>query len=110
MAREVSFWKDNGAGNLQDASGTFNFEGQVRLVPVMIGAQYYFSQPDKKTRLYAGATGGVVLVNNKRQLSFVAPDAGSISEVEDASGGTVVSKPFVGLEIAKTSKMSLKEC
>lgn len=103
---EVSFWKDQGAGNLQGAGGTFKYEGQVRLVPIMIGSQYYFSQPKTKTRLYAGATAGVVLVNVKDQYSLVSPGAGSTSEVEDASGGTVMSKPFVGLEIANNSKMS----
>ncbi len=103
---EVGFWKDKGAGNLQGAGGTFNYEGQVRLVPIMIGSQYYFSQPKTKTRLYAGATGGVVLVNVKDQYSLVSPGAGSNSQVDDASGGTFVSKPFVGLEIANNSKMS----
>ncbi len=103
---EVSFWKDKGTGHLQDEFETRNFEGQVRLVPIMIGSQYYFNQPEKKTRLYAGATGGVVLVNVKNQFSLVAPGAGSISEVEELSGSDVVGKPFVGLEIAKNSKMS----
>jgi len=72
----------------------------------MIGSQYYFSQPKTKIRLYASATAGVVLVNVKDQYSLVSPGAGSTSEVEDASGGTVMSKPFVGLEIANKSKMS----
>jgi hypothetical protein len=94
---EVGFWKDQGAANLQYESRT----DQVRLVPIMIGSQYYFSQPGMKTRFYAGATGGVVLVNVKNQYSF-----GAISQAADLSGGSVVTKPFAGLEIANTSKMS----
>ncbi len=103
---EVGFWKDKGAGNLQGAGGTFNYEGQVRLVPIMIGSQYYFSQPKTKTRFYAGATGGIALVNVKDQYALSTLATGSTSQVDDASGGTFLSKPFVGLEIATNSKMS----
>jgi hypothetical protein len=103
---EAGFWKDQGSGNLQGAGGNFNYESQVRLVPIMIGSQYYFSQPKTKARFYAGAIGGVVLVNVKDQYSLVSPGAGSNSQADDASGGTVMSKPFVGLEIANNRKMS----
>ncbi len=94
---EVSFWKDKGAGSLQNESIT----DQVRLVPIMIGSQYYFSQPKAKTRFYAGGTGGVVLVSVKSEYRL-----GQLSQAADLSGGSVVTKPFVGLEIANTSKMS----
>ncbi len=103
---EVSIWNDQGAGNLRDVSGTLSFEDRIRLVPIMIGSQYYFSQPKTKTRLYAGATGGVVLVNVKSQISLVAPGAGPISDASTSSGSDFVSKPFIGLEIANARKMS----
>lgn len=102
---EVSIWKDQGGGHLQGQGGTFNFNNQVRLVPIMLGSQYYFSQPKMKTRLYAGATGGVVLVNVKTDMSLVATDAAPFSDVSSSSGSDFVSKPFVGLEIANTNKM-----
>jgi hypothetical protein len=72
----------------------------------MIGPQYYFSQPEQKTRFYAGATGGVVLVNIKNQHSVVELGAGSASEIDDLSGRDFVGKPFVGLEIAEKDRMS----
>lgn len=103
---EVSLWNDKGAGSLLNEFGTWTFEDQVRLVPIMIGSQYYFSQPGTQTRLYAGATGGVVLVNVKSQLSLAAPGAGQFSENSDTTGSDFVGKPFVGLEITNNSKMS----
>jgi hypothetical protein len=45
----------------------------------------------KKNRLHAGATGGIVLVNVKSQVSLV----GSNSEAADQSGNDFVGKPFV---------------
>jgi hypothetical protein len=94
---EVSLWKDKGTGSLQNES----ISDQVRLVPIMVGSQYYFSQPAAKTRFYAGATGGLVLVNVESEYRL-----GTLSQTADLSGNSVVTKPFVGLEIANTSKMS----
>lgn len=94
---EVSLWKDKGAGSLQNES----ISDQVRLVPIMVGSQYYFSQPAAKARFYAGGTGGLVLVNVESQYRL-----GTFSQTADLSGNSVVTKPFVGLEIANTSKMS----
>lgn len=103
---EVSLWKDKAAGHIQNEFGSWNFEGQVRLTPIMIGSQYYFSQPEKQVRFYAGATGGVVLVDIKNQYTVVTPGAGSVSEADDLSGNDFVARPFAGLEISQTSKMS----
>lgn len=103
---EVSYWQDKGGGNLQGAAGMMNFEDQVRLVPIMFGSQYYFSQPQSKSRLYAGATGGLVLVTVKSEFSLNAPGANPFSDSSSRSGNDFVTRPFVGVEVANTSKMS----
>lgn len=102
---EVSLWKDRGEGSLQGVNGTFTFENQVRLVPIMLGSQYYFTPPKEKARFYAGATGGIVLVNVKAKLNLNVPGQGQLSESPSASGNDFVSKPFIGLELANTNKM-----
>lgn len=103
---EASLWKDKSAGNLTGVNGTLSFEDQIRLVPIMIGSQYYFSQPKTKAKVYAGATGGIVLVNVKSRISLVTPGGGSQSETADRSGNDFLSKPFVGVEVAQNRKMS----
>lgn len=102
---EVSMWKDGGEGRIQEGGASLDFKNQVRLVPIMIGSQYYFSQPKEKARFYAGATGGIVLVNVKAKLDVNVPGQGQFSESPSASGNDFVSKPFIGLELANTNKM-----
>lgn len=102
---ETSLWKDGGEGSLQGVNGSFAFENQVRLMPIMIGSQYYFSQPKEQARFYAGATGGIVLVNVKAKFNLNVPGQGQFSESPSASGNDFVSKPFIGLELANTNKM-----
>lgn len=102
---EVNLWKDRGEGHIQDGGASFDFEQQVRLVPIMVGSQYYFSQPKEKARIYAGATGGLVLVNVKAEFNLNVPGQGQFSESPSASGNDFVSKPFIGLELANTNKM-----
>lgn len=103
---EVSTWKDKAEGNISDGLAALAFQDEVRLVPIMIGSQYYFSRPQTNARFYGGATGGVILVNVKSQISLTAPGAAPVSETSNMSGSDFVGKPFVGLEIANTSKMS----
>lgn len=103
---EISVWKDQGKGSLRGVDGTYNFEGQVRLIPILVGSQYYFSLPKAKTRVYAGAVGGLMLVNVKSQESFVSPGIGQQSETTDNSGNDFLSKPFIGVEVAQDRKMS----
>lgn len=102
---EVSLWKDRGEGSLQGVNGTFTFENQVRLVPMMVGAQYYFTPPKEKARFYAGATGGIVLVNVKAKFNLNVPGQGQLSESPSASGNDFVSRPFLGLELANKNKL-----
>jgi hypothetical protein len=103
---ETSLWKDKAAGNLRGANGTSSFEDQIRLVPIMVGSQYYFGQPKARNRVYAGATGGIVLVNVKSQFNLSAAGAAPLSQTSSLSGTDFVSKPFVGLEIVNTRNMS----
>lgn len=103
---EAGLWKDKASGNLTGAGGSLNFEDQIRLVPIMIGSQYYFGQPKAKTRVYAGATGGIVLVNVNSEFNLQAVGAAPASQKSSVSGNDFVSRPFVGLEIVNTSKMS----
>lgn len=102
---EVSIWKDRGEGRLQGLNGTFDFENQVRLVPIMLGSQYYFTPPKQQMRVYAGATGGIVLVNVQAKFNVNVPGQGQFSESPSASGNDFVSRPFIGLELANTNKM-----
>jgi len=103
---EASLWKDKSAGNLRDVTGTLSFEDQIRLVPIMVGSQYYFSQPKAKNRVYAGATGGIVLVNVKSEFNLLAAGGAPTSQTSSLSGTDFVSRPFVGLEITNTRTMS----
>lgn len=103
---EVNLWKDQGAGSLRGVNETLNFEDQVRLIPILVGSQYYFSAPKTKTKVYAGAVGGIMLVNVKSQINLVSPGAGSQSETTERSGNDFLSKPFIGLEVARDRKIS----
>lgn len=99
-------WKDKAASNLTGAGGSLNFEDKIRLVPIMAGSQYYFGQPKAKKRLYAGATGGIVLVNVDSEFNLLPAGGAPATQTNSTSGTDFVSRPFVGLEIINTSKMS----
>ena len=103
---EASLWKDKAAGNLTGAGGSLNFEDKIRLVPIMVGSQYYFGQPKAKKRLYAGATDGIVLVNVDSEFNLLPAGGAPATQTNSTSGTDFVSRPFVGLEIINTSKMS----
>jgi len=103
---EASLWKDKSAGNLTGVNGTLSFEDQIRLVPIRVGSQYYFGQPKAKNRVYAGATGGIVLVNVKSEFNLLAAGGAPVSQTSSLSGTDFMSKPFVGLEIINTRNMS----
>ena len=103
---EASLWKDKAAGNFTGVNGTLNFEDQIRLIPIMVGSQYYFGQPKAKNRVYAGATGGIVRVDVKSEFNLQAAGGAPATQSSSASGTDFVSRPFVGLEIINTSKMS----
>ncbi len=103
---EASLWKDKASGSLTGAGGTLSFEDQIRLTPIMVGSQYYFGQPKAKNRVYAGATGGIVLVDVKSDFNLQAAGAPPTSQKNSVSGTDFVSRPFIGLEIINTGNMS----
>ncbi|MGH7599843.1 MAG: outer membrane beta-barrel protein [bacterium] len=108
LRAEAYYWQDQGNGNLRDVDGTLSFANKVRLVPIMLGAQYNFGQPEAKIRFYAGASGGVMLVKTQSQiaLNLADPNEESIEELTESSGSDFIGKPFVGLELGTSRKLA----
>ncbi|MCI0699255.1 hypothetical protein L0337_45545 [candidate division KSB1 bacterium] len=85
-----------------------NFAEKVRLVPIMLGAQYNFGQPEAKIRLYAGASGGVMLVKTQFRIeaNFTDPNEEPVDELLESSGSDFIGKPFVGLELGASRNLA----
>jgi len=85
-----------------------DFTDEIRLVPVMVGAQHNFGQPTARLRFYAGAGVGIVLVNSKSRLQadIIAPTASKIDKRTDISGNDFIGKPFLGIEVAASPKLA----
>ncbi|MCI0699258.1 hypothetical protein L0337_45560 [candidate division KSB1 bacterium] len=106
---ETSYWQDQASGKYQDVDGTIDFENKVRLVPIMLGAQYNLGAPQARIRLYTGASGGIVLVQTKSHALIKTNVANDQPEVinSELSGNDFIGKPFVGLELAASRKLAL---
>lgn len=106
---EVSSWQDQATGNFQASDGTVDFENQLRLIPIMLGAQYNLNAPSAKIRLYAGVSSGVVLVQTKFQMTVQlnTPNAQPDVTRSELSGNDFMGKPFLGLELATSRNLAL---
>jgi hypothetical protein len=116
LRAEAYYWQDQGSISLQDVDETQSFTNKVRLVPIMLGVQYNLGQPEAKIRLYAGASGGVMLVKTQSQLeiNFSDPNEGPLGDgrglsliLAESSGNDFIGKPFVGLELGASRSLSL---
>jgi hypothetical protein len=114
---EVYYWQDQGSishpDEAQDEDGISNYTKKVRLVPIMLGVQYNLGQPEARIRLYAGASGGVMLVKTQSQVEInpIDPDGGPLGSLSvilsESSGSDFIGKPFVGLELGASRSLSL---
>lgn len=104
---EVSYWQDQAAGHYDASDGTVDMKNKIRFVPLMVGAQYYLGAPSQ-VRLYAGASGGIVLVQShfEMQVRYTDPNAAPFEGRAEASGNDFIGKLFAGLEIAASPKLA----
>ncbi|MDQ7053885.1 MAG: outer membrane beta-barrel protein [candidate division KSB1 bacterium] len=99
----LAFWHDQARGTATDLGGEIQITNQVRLLPILLGAQYFLLPERSLIRPYIGGAAGMVLVRNVVSVLLSITDEPPNLSSSAATGSDFMTFPFVGLQF-RTSK------
>ena len=95
----LGLWRDQARGTATDVGGEIQITNQVQLLPVLLGAQYFFTSERALFRPYIGGAAGMVLVRNVVTVLLSVIDEPPALSSSAGTGSDFMTFPFAGLQI-----------
>ncbi len=94
----LAFWRDQARGTATDLGGEIQITNQVRLLPILLGVQYFLLPERSFVRPYIGGAAGMVLVRNVVTVLLSIIDEPPNLSSSAATGSDFMTFPFAGLQ------------